>query len=245
MAKLKRHRGGHVDVGIGAAQQWQEAMMTVAVGGVPTHGSHSGNQAEVVAHQDEEEHGAEKPEGPLGQMRAHQAGEEIIERLDHPFGEVLETRGNQRHLARRRPAERTINPTASQTMIIELVIGRVSLKTLRVERQRMMRHLPPRQARRAGSRIQKMAVDRKKRMQRNPLTVGAGSLKDRRQPSQVLFVKNFTSSENPLPVMDSMPPNAWKPPGCVLPVDPTGSLRRTSFRHHPCSRRVDVENAAR
>ena len=50
-------------------------------------------------------HRAEEPEHPLDQVLAQQAAEEIIERLHHPLGEVLETRGHQRHLAGRRLAE--------------------------------------------------------------------------------------------------------------------------------------------
>ena len=64
---------------------------------MPPYRADSGDESEVVARQDKEEDGSKKPEGPLRQMSTHQVFEETVERLHHPFREILHSGGHQRH----------------------------------------------------------------------------------------------------------------------------------------------------
>ena len=80
-------------------------MLAVGIDRVPADRADAWNKAHVVVDQDEEEDRAEEPEDALGEVVAHQAGKEIIERFDCPFREILHAGGDQRHLAGRGTAE--------------------------------------------------------------------------------------------------------------------------------------------
>ncbi len=103
--KRKCHRGGHVDVRVRTAQPRSKSMVAVGIHSFPSDGANTRDQPHVIVHQDEEKHRPEEPEHPLHQVLAEQSAEEIVERLEQPLSEILETGRNQRHFARRRLAE--------------------------------------------------------------------------------------------------------------------------------------------
>ena len=77
-----------------------------------------------MAAENENEDCAKEPEGPLGQVRADDAFQKMIEARDEPFEEFLRAAGNtlMSHVASR---AKIIKPTATiQLTSIELVIGK-------------------------------------------------------------------------------------------------------------------------
>src|SRR3954467_13586177 len=78
--KHYRHRAGHVQVRIAAAQQWTSKMKR-SIGRVmtPADCSHAGDETKPVYEQDEDENRSEEPKRFLHQIRADNASQEIVE----------------------------------------------------------------------------------------------------------------------------------------------------------------------
>ncbi len=98
-----RHRQGHVQVGVTAAQEGAEgivAVATEAIGVELSDGAHAGDQTEPVREQNQHEDGAEEPERFFHQMSAENSFEKVVEAFDKPFDEVLQARRNQGDFAR-------------------------------------------------------------------------------------------------------------------------------------------------
>ena len=97
----ERHRQRHVEIGVGAAEEWLidgEAVRRLVA---PADGADSRDQPHPVGGENEDEDRAEEPERPLHEMLADDAFEQTVETLDQPLEKVLRPAGHLRHPARR------------------------------------------------------------------------------------------------------------------------------------------------
>ncbi len=93
------HGEGHVQVGIGTAEERlvdNEAVLGLVA---PAHGADARDQADPVTEHDEDEDGGEEPEGLLHQFTANDAFKEIAKAFDHELPEVLSAIGDILHVA--------------------------------------------------------------------------------------------------------------------------------------------------
>src|SRR5882724_8881798 len=94
------HGQCHVQVGIGSTQK--RVLDHEAVGCLmpPPNRAKSRDQAYPVRKQNKDKYCGEEPEGPMDEVMADNAVQEIMETLDHPFPEVLGSFRDGLHIAR-------------------------------------------------------------------------------------------------------------------------------------------------
>ena len=100
--ECESHGRGHVQIGIAPAKERLEVTVSI----FDTYRAHPWNQAKPVTDKNKEENRTKKPKDALYQVRTKQTTQKVIERLDQPFGKVLETGRNQSHLAGGQLAEK-------------------------------------------------------------------------------------------------------------------------------------------
>jgi hypothetical protein len=96
----QRQAERHVEIRIGTAQEGSPLdHLAGFIDAIDADGADSREQSHPVGADDEDENGAEKPEGIAGQLGTHDGGEEILEPFDHGFQQVLESGRHQADLA--------------------------------------------------------------------------------------------------------------------------------------------------
>ena len=67
--------------------------------------ANSGNQTKVVDSKNEEERSTKEPEGAFDEVLAENITEKVIESLNEPLGQILNTTWNKRHFLRSHTTE--------------------------------------------------------------------------------------------------------------------------------------------
>jgi len=94
------HGKCHIQVGIGTSQKWAPFGVAVSEPHVPADRTDPWNQTSPIREENEDENGGEEPEGPLNEIRADNAFQEIREAFDEPFPKVLYPGGDAPHVSR-------------------------------------------------------------------------------------------------------------------------------------------------